>query len=411
MSDTKSNSNPVLRRSLSLPLVCLYGLGNILGAGVYVLVGKVAGEAGYLAPVAFLLASVITGVTAFTFAEPSSRYPLSAGEAVYVQQGIGIKNLSFAVGLLIILTGIVSAATIANGFTGYLAVFIELPDWLVIIGLLFSLCLIAIWGIAESVGAAALFTLLEVGGLILILYVVAPAFVDLPLRQFDFIPDTNTDTWPGIFSSAFLAFYAFICFEDMVNVAEEVKNPRRNMPLAILFAVLFATVLYIAIAICALLVLTPAELNQSDAPLASVYERATNSNPWVISVVSLFAVVNGALIQIIMASRVCYGLSNQNWLPEFFGKVSTKTHTPINATVIIAIAIIVAALWFPMVTLANATTYLLLVVFSLVNFSLIRIKQRGGSAENIFEVPIAVPVTGLVTCVAFLLFQTASLLF
>ena len=279
MSDTKSNSNPVLRRSLSLPLVCLYGLGNILGAGVYVLVGKVAGEAGYLAPVAFLLASEIAGVTAFTFAEPSSRYPLSAGEAVYVQQGIGIKNLSFAVGLLIILTGIVSAATIANGFTGYLAVFIELPDWLVIIGLLFSLCLIAIWGIAESVGAAALFTLLEVGGLILILYVVAPAFVDLPLRQFDFIPDTNTDTWPGIFSSAFLAFYAFICFEDMVNVAEEVKNPRRNMPLAILFAVLFATVLYIAIAICALLVLTPAELNQSDAPLASVYERATNSNP------------------------------------------------------------------------------------------------------------------------------------
>jgi len=127
--------------------------------------------------------------------------------------------------------------------------------------------------------------------------------------------------------------------------------------------------------------------------------------------VSLFAVVNGALIQIIMASRVCYGLSNQNWLPEFFGKVSTKTHTPINATVIIATAIIVAALWFPMVTLANATTYLLLVVFSLVNFSLIRIKQRGGSAENIFEVPIAVPVTGLVTCVAFMLFQTASLLF
>ena len=400
----------LLRRSLSLPLVCLYGLGNILGAGVYVLVGKVAGEAGYLAPVAFLLASVIAGITAFTFAELSSRYPLSAGEAVYIQQGIGIKNLSLGVGLLIILTGIVSAATIANGFVGYLAVFIELPDWLVIIGLLFSLCLIAIWGISESVTAAALITLLEVGGLVLILYVVAPAFTDLPQRQIDFIPDTDTDTWSGIFSGAFLAFYAYIGFEDMVNVAEEVKRPQRNMPLAILFAVLFATVLYIAIAISALLVLTPAELNQSDAPLATVYERATNSSPWVISIVSLFAVVNGALIQIIMASRVCYGLSNQNWLPDFFGKVSTKTRTPINATVIIAIAIIVAALWFPIVTLANATTYLLLVVFSLVNFSLIRIKRGSGSVENIFEVPIAVPITGLVTCVAFLLFQTASLL-
>ena len=174
------------------------------------------------------------------------------------------------------------------------------------------------------------------------------------------------------------------------------------MPFAILFAVLFATVLYVAIAISALLVLTPAELSQSNAPLATVYERATNNSPWIISIVSLFAVVNGALIQIIMASRVCYGLSNQKWLPKYFGKVSIKTRTPINATVIVTIAIILAALWLPIVTLANMTTYLLLVVFSLVNFSLIRIKQRNESAENIFEVPIAVPITGLVTCVAFL---------
>lgn len=408
MKDTDNSNDPVLLRSLSLPLILLYGLGNILGAGIYVLVGKVAGEAGNSAPLAFLIAALIAGFTAFTFAELASRYPLSAGEAVYVQKGLGIQQLSLLVGLLIILTGIISAATIARGFLGYLSVFIEMPEWFVITALLLSLCLIAIWGISQSVSTAALLTLIEVGGLLLILYVTAPALAELPQRLHEFIPSSNMGAWSGVFSGAFLAFYAYVGFEDMVNVAEEVKQPERNLPLAILLALFLATVLYLGITVSALLVLSPAELSQSDAPLALVYEQVTGNQPWIISIISLFAVVNGALIQIIMASRVCYGLSNQKWLPVFLGKVSSRTRTPVNATIVITVAIIVAALWFPIETLANATTYLLLVVFSLVNLALIRIKQRGDSAENIFEIPILVPIVGLLCCVAFLLFQTMS---
>ena len=325
-----------LKRSISLPLICLYGLGNILGAGVYVLIGKVAGEAGNLAPLSFFLASLIAGITAFSFAELSSRYPLSAGEAVYIQKGFGIRQLSLTVGLLIVATGIVSSATIAKGFVGYLDVFIQLPDWAVICALLCLLALIAIWGISESVLAAALFTLLEIGGLLLILWVAAPAWEQLPSRLSEEGPNLSSASLGGLFSGAFLAFYAYVGFEDMVNVAEEVKDPRRNMPIAILLALAVATVLYILVAISSLLVLSPAQLSQSDAPLATIYESITGTNPWLISLVSLFAVINGALIQIIMGSRVCYGLSQQNWLPASIGKVNSKTRTPINATLIVS---------------------------------------------------------------------------
>ena len=246
------NSQPTLRRSLSLNLVTFYGLGNILGAGIYVLVGKVVGEAGYLAPFSFLLASIIAGLTAFTFAELASRFPVSAGETVYVFEGFGKKQLSILVGLLIIMTGVVSAATIARGFVGYLNVFLDTPGWLSIILLLSVLGTVAIWGIMESVRMAAVLTTLEVLGLLLILFVTAPYFTDLPSRINDFSPGWDLAVWPGIFSGAFLAFYAFVGFEDMVNVAEEVKNPQRNLPRGILLALATSTVLYVAVAFAVL---------------------------------------------------------------------------------------------------------------------------------------------------------------
>ena len=399
-----------LKRSLTLPLVTLYGLGNILGAGVYVLIGKVAGEAGYYAPLAFLLASVVAAITAFTFAELSSRYPVSAGEAIYVQEAFGYKQLSLLVGLLIVLTGIVSAATIAKGFVGYLHLFWQAPDWLIIVLLLAALCLVAIWGITESVATAAAFTVVEVAGLVLILIVTLPVAGGIP----DTVPEISTAPeaigWTGLVGGAFLAFYAYVGFEDMVNVAEEVEQPERNLPLAILTALGCATVLYVLVAINSLLVLTPQQLSASDAPMASVYAAATGSDPWLISIISMFAVVNGALIQIIMAARVCYGLARQGWLPTSIGSVHPKTRTPLNATIVITGIILVAALWLPIETLANSTTTLLLVVFSLVNVALVRVKLKRQPTENIFEVPLAVPLVGCAACVGFLLAQAGTLL-
>jgi APA family basic amino acid/polyamine antiporter len=400
------SEHPQLRRNLTLPLVTLYGLGNILGAGVYVLIGKVAGEAGYYAPLSFILASIIAGITAFSYCELSSRYPVSAGEAAYVKNGFNLPSLSLSAGLLIILTGVVSAATIARGFTGYLEVFVELPDSLVIICLIVVLGLICIAGVAQSVTVAALFTVLEIGGLVLILYVAAPALTTLPDSADKFLQPLSMSSTLGLFGGAFLAFYAYIGFEDMVNLAEEVKQPRRVLPIAILLALFIASAIYAMLALSAVLTISPEQLGRSDAPLADIYRVATGSNPWFITIVSLFAVVNGALIQIIMGSRVSYGLAKQGLIPAFFGRIESCTQTPVVATVLVSAVIIVAALWLPIETLARTTTYLLLVLFCIVNLALVRIKRREEAPPHVFAVPIAVPIAGFASCFVFLAVQT-----
>ena len=394
-----------LKRGLSLWLLVFYGLGNILGAGIYVLVGKVAGSAGLFAPIAFFVASLVAAFTALTYAELVARYPLSAGEAVYVQKGLRLPALSVVVGLLIVLMGSVSAATIARGFIGYLDILIELPDAVAITLLVFVLGATAIWGIIESVTIAALVTLIELLGLGLVLAVAGDNLFTIPDRLPELLPPLDPVIWQGIMLGAFLAFYAFVGFEDMVNVAEEVRNPVRNVPLAILLALGITTLLYAAVSLAAILTVAPEQLAASNAPLATVYEQATGSKPVVLSIISIFAVVNGALIQIIMSSRILYGMSRQGWLPALFGRVWSKTQTPVASTIAAAATVLVLALWLPLVTLAKSTSFLVLIVFTLMNLSLLRIKLRDPHPEGIRVVPRWVPAGGIIASLGLLLFQ------
>jgi amino acid transporter len=398
-----------LRRSLSLTQITLYGLGTILGAGIYVLVGKVAGLAGLYAPVSFVVAAALAAMTGISYAELSARYPRSAGEAVYVQEGLHRRTLSVLVGFLIILTGVVSAATIANGFVGYLHVFAPVPDWLAITLLVLLLGALAAWGINESVMAASVITLVEVGGLILVLLVAGDSLGELPARLPELIPPADAGVWHGILLGAFIAFYAFIGFEDMVNVAEEVKNPTRMLPLAIIIAIVVSTILYLLVSLVAVLALPPAELAQSRAPLALIYERATGSAPVLISLISIFAVVNGALIQIIMAARVLYGMSREGWLHGAFGRVHPRTQTPLLSTMLVTLVVLILALWLPLVTLAKATSFIILVVFALINLALVRIKRREPRPNGIKVYPVWIPVAGFVSTTAFVLFQLYQL--
>lgn len=393
-----------LKRSLSLVQITLYGLGTILGAGIYVLVGKVAGMAGLYTPVSFVVAAALAALTGLSYAELSARYPKSAGEAVYVQEGLRRRGLSVLVGWLIILTGVVSAATIANGFVGYLHVFVAIPDWLAITLLVLLLGALAAWGIGEAVLAASLITLVEVGGLLLVLFVAGGSLGDLPARLPELIPPADSGIWLGIMLGAFLAFYAFIGFEDMVNVAEEVKQPTRILPLAIIIAIVVSTVLYLLVSLVAVLALPPAELAQSRAPLALIYERATGSAPVLISLISIFAVVNGALIQIIMAARVLYGMSREGWLHSAFGKVNDVTRTPLLSTAFATLVVLILALWLPLVTLAKATSFIIMVVFALINLSLVRIKRRLPRPAGIRVYPVWIPVAGFLTATGFVLF-------
>jgi len=388
-----------------LPLLVMYGLGTTVGAGIYVLIGKIAEVAGFYAPASFLLASLAVAFTALSYAELVSRYPLSAGEAVYVQEGFNIRPLSVLVGLLVVVAGIVSTATLAKGVAGYLDLFINLPDWVSIVVVITILSAIAAWGITESVSVAAIFTLLEIGGLVLVLWVARDSLGEGIIHLPNMFPPFKLEVWSGVFLGSFLAFYAYIGFEDMVNVAEEVKNPQRNFPVAIVLVLVITTILYIAIALTAVTLASVSELAKSEAPLALLYTKATGQKAVMLGLLSICAIINGALIQIIMASRILYGMANRSWLPQVLAKVNPVTRTPIIATVSLGVAIIVMALFIPLVTLASATSTVILVTFALVNIALIRIKLKVTPAPGVYSCPIWVPVLGFLISCIFVIFR------
>jgi amino acid transporter len=393
-----------LKRSLTTPLLVLYGLGNILGAGIYVLIGEVAAVAGYLAPLAFVVAALVVSFTAFSYAELSARYPLSAGEAVYVQEGFGQTWLSRLIGLLIALAGMASASTIANGFTGYLRIFVDLPDWFALTLLLLSLGALAAWGIKQSVWAASLLTLFEIAGLLLVVFVAGDNLSHLPARLTDLVPD-EPGNWPAVLTAAFLAFYAFIGFEDMVNVAEEVVEPQRTMPRAIIIALVIATLLYASVVLVAVLSVPPQQLAGSDAPLAMIYQAATGEQAWILGAISLLAVVNGALIQMIMASRVFYGMARKDWLPRWLATINPRTQTPLPATVLVTLLVLIFALVLDLVALASLTSSLILVVFALMNASLLRIRRRHPKPLGVRTFAAWIPWFGLLSSLALLFAQ------
>lgn len=396
-------SHPALNRRLNLPLLTFYGLGTTIGAGIFVLVGKVAGRAGMAAPVSFLVASLLAAFTAFSFAELVARYPRSAGEAIYVREGFGSHRLALIVGLMVALSGVVSSATIINGSVGYLHEFVALPQALGVVLILALLTVLALWGIGESVTAAAILTVLEIGGLLLVVWAAKGSLADLPTRGAELIPPFESLAWIGVTSGAMLAFYAFLGFEDLVNVAEESKDVTHTMPAAILLTLAVTIVLYLLVATVSVLTVPPDELAQSGAPLAYVYERATGGPSRLISGIAVFAVLNGALIQMIMASRVIYGLADQHELPGGLAWVHPRTRTPMVATGLVTGIILILALGFPLEYLAETTSVIVLAVFATVNLALVMIKRRGTPApEGVRTYPVWIPAIGFVASTAFL---------
>lgn len=412
----QSKAQPkTLKRSLTLPLLTLYGLGNILGAGIYVLVGKVAGESGANTVLAFLIAMAIAGLTAFSYMELSSRFPQSASVSVYLHKAFGLRALSVVIGIALVFGGVASAAALSQGFAGYLHSLVAVPQTLAAIGLLLALGLLAVRGIGESAKVAAVVTLVEVAGLLLIIWFGVPQVMisDVP-AMFTVDPAIG---FSGILLGAFLAFYAFIGFEDMVNVVEEVKQPRRTMPLAIISSLVLATILYLLVVMVSIASVPADELAASDAPLSLVFGALSSIDPAVISIIGLAATVNGVLVQIIMGSRILYGLSKQGWLPQRFAAVSAVRQTPVFATAVVVAAMIAGTLLLGLVSLAQITSFLVLTVFVLVNLSLIVIKLRDRRAKTTkadkadkapVSVPIAVPAIALLNCLGLVVFQIVS---
>ncbi len=387
-----------LRRSLPLPLVVLYGLGVTVGAGIYVLVGATAAKAGYYAPVSFILAACVTAFTGLSYAELSTRMPVSAGEAAYVRAGFNSPSLALVVGLMVAASGVISSAAVSIGAASYLQHFLPLSPVLLSAAIIIVLGLVAFWGIMESVILAGIFTIVEISGLGLVIYIGLSTNPDLANNIHQLVPPLELAPWAGIFSAGLLAFFAFIGFEDIANIAEEVKNPRRTMPWAILLTLIISTIVYVAVVAVVVLTVPMQELTTSASPLALVFAGSGAATANTFSAIAVVATLNGVLIQMIMASRILYGLASQGSLPKIISSIHPLTRTPVIATSLVVATILLLALFLPIAQLAETTSIIVLGVFSMVNLALILLKRKAETSGDIFSVPLWVPITGLISC-------------
>ena len=362
------------------------------------MIGEVTLRAGQLAPLSFVTAAVIAGITAYSFARLSSFYPKSAGEAAYTLAAFNSRIFSALTGLAVVLVGSVSAATMVKGFAGYLAAIVPIPEIVAILSITLVIASLSIWGISQSLVVASLITIIEVLGLLFVIYAVS----DISKLQDFTLPDADSIyiNSTAIFYAAFISFYAYIGFEDIVNIAEETIEPTRVVPLAIGLSLLFSTLLYVILSI-ACTAFIPAEVfNTSRAPLVAIVEYK-GYDPLAMALISIIAILNGALVQIIMASRVLYGMGKQKMFLSIFAVVNKNTRTPIIATVTITGIVLILTTLFNLVTLAEITSTITLLVFMSVQGSLFYLsaKKRMG-----IKLDIILPAMGILLNLGLLFF-------
>ncbi|MEL0437400.1 APC family permease [Phycobacter sp. K97] len=381
-----------LKRRIGLGLLTAYGVGVMVGAGIYVLVGAVVADAGIWAPLAFILAGLIAAPTALSYAEFSTRLPEAAGEAAFVGQGFSSQAMALLVGLAVVVAGTVSAGAVLRGGAGYLTAATGVDGSLAIIAMGLALVAVAVIGVLESLSLAALFTAIEIVGLALVIWAGGTAEPSADWAAPMGLPDISV--WAGVGLGAVLAFFAFIGFEDIVNMAEEVSEPTRIMPRAILLSLAITSIVYALVCWAAVRTVPVADLSQSSSPLALVWQVARGSNADFLSYIAVFAALNGVLAQIVMASRVLFGLGKRTPALGLFRHAHPRFGTPVLATLVLGAAVILTGLFFSVGRLAEVTSSVLLSVFVLVNLALILQKRRAPGAA--FQVPMAVPVVGFI---------------
>ena len=396
-----------LQRAIGRRVLLLFVLGDVLGAGIYVLVGEVAGRTGGAIWLSFLVALVLALFTACSYAELVTKYPDAGGAALYVDRAFRWPLVTVMVTFAVMMSGVTSASTLARAFAGdYLDALVSVPSLVAALGFIVVVALINAHGISGSVRVNVVLTLVELGGLLLIVVIGGAALADghgEAGRALEF-KHGEPVVW-SVVAGATLAFYALIGFEDSVNVAEEVREPRRDYPRALFGALAIAGVIYVTIALLASMLVPTAGLAASSGPLLEVVQVGPLSIPTqVFSAIALLAVSNGALINMIMASRLLYGMANKGIVPRAFGSVDPSRHTPLVAiafTTALAVALISIG---DISSLADTTVLLLLLVFGFVNVSVL-ILRREEVAQPHFRAPRVFPLVGLAV-IALMLTQT-----
>jgi APA family basic amino acid/polyamine antiporter len=403
------SSPPALRRAMGLPSLVVYGVGGMVGAGIYGTIGTAAGALGNAVWIAFLIAMVAAMLTGLSYASLGARYPRAAGVAYVTERAYRRPALAYVVGLAVAMSGLTSMATGANVFARTLGALVPgLPTTAIVIGFLALLTVVNLIGIRESMWVNLACTLVEVGGLVLVIVVGARYW-----GQVDYLAAPPGEALGPMLmlSGAVLTFYAFIGFEDMLNVAEEVRSPERNVPRGILLALLITTVLYILVSVTAVSVVPAAHLADATrgAPLAQLTGTAAPWLPgWVYGVITLFAVGNTALLNYVMGSRMLYGMARQGLLPAPLGRVGARRQTPHVAILVLGGIVLALAFVGDVAQLASATSLLLLSCFTVVNIALVVLKLRGGEPRGAFEIPLLVPIAGALVCLALIVARVTA---
>ncbi len=393
-----------LARAITPKLLLLFIVGDILGGGIYALVGEVGAETGGAIWSAFLLALVMAAFTAGSYAELVSKYPHAGGAALYVHRAFKNRFISFIVAFAVIMSGITSASALARGFGGdYLAEFVDIKVVFGALLLLAAITLVNLRGIAESVKLNVGFTLVEIGGLLLIVLIAVVALLQGDAdggRAFEF--KEGSSVFAAMLAGAALAFYALVGFEDSVNVAEEAKDPVTTYPKVLFGGLAIAGVLYFLVTVGASVVVPTDDLSASSGPLLEVVKQGPLGIPEkVFSAIGLLALANGALINMIMASRLLYGMAREDVVPRQLGTIWATRRTPwvaILFTTAIAVGLIVEA---NLEKLADTTVALLVIVFAIVNASVLYLRRDRVDHDH-FQVPSIFPVLGVGVSIALL---------
>lgn len=399
-----------LARRVGPALLLLFILGDILGGGIYALAGEVGAETGGAIWTGFLAAFILAFLTAFAYAELVSKYPRAAGAALYVNKAFRQPFFTFMIAFAVMASGITSASTLARAFgSDALNEFITVKILPVAIIFLIVVALINMRGIAESVRLNAVLTFIEVGGLLLICVIAIAALGESGSdfgRNFEF--KEGVSPFFAVLSGAGLAFYALIGFEDSVNIAEEVRKPSRNYPKILFGGLLIAGTLYLIVTLLASAVVETGVLAGTDAPLVTVAEQGPlGVDPKVFAAVTLFALANGALINMIMASRIVYGMSEEGIVPGFFGRVLSGRRTPITAIVFTTVLGIILVSTGDLGDLADTTVMLLLVAFTAVNISVLVLRREEVEHEH-FRAPTIAPILAAIACVVLIVDNEAE---
>lgn len=400
-----------LKRSIGPVQLAFYALGSMLGAGIYGLVGQAAGQVGTAVWLSFVVALFAALLTMLSYASLGSRHPRAGGAAYVTQRAFRSPALAFAVGLALVCSGLASVATQSRVFAAVLSDLFgldQLPLWLIAIAFVAILAALVFRGIKESMWVNITCTIVEAGGLLLVIAVGLSHWGAVDYLQ---PPGDLADSALPllIIQGAVLTFFAFIGFEDAINVAEESRKPEITIPIGLIAATLVAAVIYIAVAITAVSVVPPAELAEAASPLTEVVRRAAPAiPPLLFTAITLFAVANTALVNFVTASRLLYGMSRQGLLHDKLGDVHDKRQTPHIAVLVLFAVAAPLALFGSIGDLAAATVLLLLAVFAVVNGALVVLKRRPGEKRGRFEVPLIVPILGAIVCVVLIVARVAG---